>query len=825
MRNSARFALHRLRRGWRSGDLLILALALAIAVAAASAVSLFTGRVRAALDHQSGDAIGADLIFSARDPLSSALTQAVNSSGAHGVDVTQFASVVTQGEAMSLASIKAVGDGYPARGTVTLSDEPFGATHSASGIPARGTAWVDLKLWTALNLKPGTMVQAGAAKFRVGAIIVREPDRGGYMDLAPSFVINAQDLAASQLLTIGSRAQYTLMVAATPAQSIALGKLPLPVGVRRISPQDARPEIRNALRRAGQFIDIAVLAATLLAAAAIALCAHQYGQRMRDEVALLKCMGARERFIAESLLMTLLLLGAFAGAAGAALGWLAQEGIARLLAGLMQINLPPPPLLPLLQAWGLGLLILLGFAVPPVLAARRASPIRVFQRDVGNSGLDWGIATAAALCAAALLWLQTGEPRLAAEVFGGALATLATLALLAWLLVLALAPLRRKVGASWRFGLGNISRRRGATVAQTVALGLALHALLLITVVRQDLLSSWQYRLPADTPNQFLINIQTDQLAAVRTFFAQHGYPQIELVPMARGRLVALNGKPVSGDSFDDPETRQWVNREFNLSWTDKLRSDNTITDGRWWDKSGDGKPWLSADTYAVERLHLKLGDRLTLDFAGQRIELTLRNVRKIQWDSFRPNFFLLTPPGVLDEVPQQWITSFYLPPQNQNLLRELIAAFPNVTPLDIGAAMAQVRGIIDRIVNAIGFVFLFALAAGLAVLLATIQGTRRDRVRETALLRALGASTGMIVRGLLAEYAVLGLLAGTVSALTAQIITWVLAETVFHIPYGPRPMIWLTGALAGCAIVTLLGWLSLRLVLKTPPTVALQTA
>ncbi|HWU67297.1 MAG TPA: FtsX-like permease family protein [Stenotrophobium sp.] len=824
MRHSLRYALHRLRRGWRSGDLLVLALALAVAVAAASAVNLFTERVRAALDHQSGDAIGADLIYSAHDPLPASLAQAVNASGAHGVGVVQFASVVTRGAAMSLASIKAVSDGYPARGSVTLSSEPFGPTRSASGIPARGEAWVDLKLWTALNLKPGAEVQAGNAQFRVSAIIVRAPDSGGYMDLAPGFMINADDLPASKLLTPGARAQYSLMVAATAAQLHTLGALPVPAGVRRTTPQDARPEIRAALQRAGQFIDIAVLAATLLAAVAIALSAHQYGLRMRDEVALLKCLGARERFIGQALLLTLLLLGALAGAAGAALGWLAQEAIARLLAGLMQIALPPASLLPLAQAWGLGLLMLLGFAVPPVLAARRDAPIRVFQRDAGGSGFGRGIGLAAALAAAALLWLQTGEPRLAAEVFAGAMATLATLALLSWLLVLALAPLRKRVGASWRFGLGNLSRRRGATVAQAVALGLALHALLMITVVRQDLLSSWQKHLPADTPNQFLVNIQGDQRDRLEKFFGAHGYPPLELVPMARGRLVALNGKPVSGDSFDDPETQRWINRGFNLSSADTLRDDNTLTGGSWWGNSGDGKPWLSADTYAVEHLHLKLGDRVTIDFAGQPIELTLRSIRKIRWDSFRPNFFLLTPPGTLDAVPRQWIASFYLPPANRTLLRELIAAFPNVTPLDIGAAMAQVRGIIDRIVRAIECVFLFALAAGLTVLLATIQGTRRDRVRETALLRALGASSSMIVRGLLAEYAVLGLLSGTVAALTAQVVTWVLADTVFHIPYGPRPLIWLTGALTGCAIVTLLGWLSLRPVLKTPPTVALQT-
>jgi putative ABC transport system permease protein len=819
------YALRRLRRSWRSGELVIMALALVVAVAAVSAVGLFSSRVRQALENQSGDTLGADLIFSSADPIPATLTDSARASGAAVTELAQFPSVVLKGEATALASVKAVSAGYPLRGILRVTDEPFGTVRAAQGVPPPGEAWVDLKLWTALGLKAGDVVQAGSTSFRVGAIVDSEPDRGGgFMDLAPRFLINAADLPASKLLGPGSRAQYSVMASGDAAQLTALKALSLPHGLRRVTPQDARPEVRNAISRAGQFLDIAVLAATLLAAAAIALSAHQHGAKLRDEVALLKCLGARQRFVAVALLLNLLLLGIGAGIVGAAIGWGAQSVIAKLLAGVLDIQLPATTLAPLFYAWGLGLLMLLGFAAPPILQARRVPPIRVFQRDLGSGGLTRMVSLIAAAAALVLLWLQTGEPKLAAAVLGGTLATMAALALMAWLLVRLLSPARKSVGASWRFGLGNISRRRGATVAQAVALGMALHALLLITVVRQDLLATWKAQLPPDTPNQFLINIQTDQLAALKKFFAARGYPDLDLVPMARGRLLAMNGKPVTPESFDDPETQRWINRDFNLSSADTLRADNKLTSGEWWGAQGRGQPWLSVDKYAVERLKLKVGDRLTLDFAGTPMELTVRSTRTVQWDSFKPNFFLLTPPGVLDAVPQQWITSFYLPPGKTQILRELIAAFPNVTPLDIGAAMKQVRGIMDRIVSAVQFIFLFALAAGLTVLLAAIESTRAERVREAGLLRALGASSRVITRGLLSEYAVLGLLAGTVSALAAQVITWVLAITVFNIPYGPRPLIWLVGALAGCAIVTLLGWLSLRRVLQVSPTIVLTT-
>ncbi|MBI3171727.1 MAG: FtsX-like permease family protein, partial [Hydrocarboniphaga effusa] len=384
----------------------------------------------------------------------------------------------------------------------------------------------------------------------------------------------------------------------------------------------------------------------------------------------------------------------------------------------------------------------------------------------------------------------------------------------------------RAVGTSWRFGLGNIARRRASTVAQVVALGLSLLALLLVSVVRQDLLSTWRARLPPDTPNQFLINIQPAQIAPLREFFAQRGYGELRLWPMARGRLTQLNGQPVSAETFTDPETQRWINRDFNLSWTAMLNDDNEITEGQWWGEAGTGQALLSADEYAVERLQLKPGDRLTLDFAGQSIEFTVHNFRTVKWDSFRPNFFLLAPPGVLeDQAATQWLTSFHLAASARGLLRELIKEFPNVTVLDIETLMNQVRSIMDRIVRAVEFIFLFTLAAGLTVLLAAIEGTRGERVREVGLLRALGARSGLITRGLVAEYAVLGLLAGTVAAIAAQAVAWLLAEQVFKIPYGPRPLLWLFGAGAGCVLVTLLGWLSLRGTLKTPPQQVLRSA
>lgn len=820
------YATRRLRKGWRSGELLILALALVVAVGAMSAVSLFFSSMREAIARQTGETLGADHVFRSRNPPPEDLLAAIDATGAQRLPVVVFASVIVHGEATALASVKAVADGFPLRGTLRVTDAPFGAAREAAGIPAPGEAWVDLRLWQELGLASGSEVQAGSRRLRVTGVIVEEPGRGfGFTDLAPRLLMNRADLAATGLLGPGARAQYHELVAGDADALERVRAIELPGTVRGASPQEAQPELMQAVENSYAFLAIARLAATLLAAAAIALCAWQWGLKLRDEVALLKCLGARSGFILRAFGWMLLLVAGAATLAGAALGYGAQQVLALLLEGVMQVSLPAPRLgEPLLRAAGLMLALLAGFALPSVLQACATAPIRVFQRDARSapSRLPMLAAVAAVV---ATLWLQFGEWRSAAILLGGIAVVALVLGALGWLLVRALAPLKRAVGTSWRFGLGNVARRRWATVAQTVALGQALLALLLVTIVQQDLLASWRAKLPADAPNQFLINIQTAQLDPLRAFFTQRGLPAPQLWPMARGRLTHLRGTAVRAEDYpDDPRMQWWINRDVNLSWTDTLGDDNELVDGEWWGQSGAGQRWLSVEDAVVEVMKLELGDTLTLDFAGTPIEFTVRNVRKVDWGSLRPNFFLLAPPGVLDEAAAaSWLSSFHLPAERRVLLRDLIAQFPNVTVLDIDALMAQVRGIVDRIVRAVEFVLLFTLVAGLTVLLAVIEGTRDERVREAGLLRALGARAGVVTRGLVAEYAVLGLLAGLVAAVAAQVIAWLLAERVFNIPYGLRPALWLAGGGAGAAVVTLLGWVSLRGTLKTPPHVVLR--
>lgn len=807
-----------LKRARRTPELLILALAVAIAVAASSAVGLFSDRVSRALQDQSGEAFGADAALRSREALPASLLAQLEPLQLRAANVVQFPSVAFHGENSSLAAVKAVEPGYPLRGALRSTDEPFGTERSESRGPARGEAWVDLRLWQDLGLSLGSEVQLGRSTLRVTRLLSYEPDRGGgFTDLAPRLMIAFEDLAATGLITPGSRVQHNLMLAGEPKSVARLPSLALPEGVKLETPQDGRREIGRSLERARQFLDIAVLSAMLLAGAAIGASAQQHGLRLRDEAAILKALGATSSRIARRALLRLLALALGAGGVGLLLGFAAQAVVATAATGLMRTPLPPVDPLAGLWSVALALLLVFGFAAPAVLAARNTPPIRVFQRATRESG-GRAASLVAALAAAALVALHAGDWKLALNVIVGAAIATAVLGLAAGLLVRALSALRARGGTALRFGLANIARRRMASVGQAVALGLALLALLLVGVVRGDLLQAWERRLPADAPNQFLINIQPDQVEPLKAFFAARGVPDLRLWPMARARLTHLRGEPVTADRFEDPETRRWINREFNLSWTDRFGDDNTLIEGQWWDPATRGEPLLSVEDYAVERLNLKLGDTLTLQIADRSVELRVVNTRKVSWDSFRPNFFLVLPPGVIEGSEAQWLTSLHLRPEQRPLLRELIVQFPNITALDLEAALAQVRGILDRVVRAVEFIFLFTLAAGLCVLLAAIEGTRAERVRETALLRTLGADSRTITLGLLAEYAALGLVAGLVAAAAAQGIGWMLATRVFELPYAFSAPLWLLGALGGAALVGAMGWLSLRATMRTPP-------
>jgi putative ABC transport system permease protein len=828
-RKLVKLALRALRRDWRSGELRVLAAALVIAVASVAAVGFFTDRIQVAMERKSSELLGADLVITSPEPVQESLLQEARRRGLQTAATLSFRSVVLASEDSALAEVKAVSPGYPLRGALQVSDQPFGPSQVSRAIPNPGQVWLDERLLQVLKLTVGGRLELGAGRFVVEKVLAYEPDRGGNLfNIAPRLLMNLADVPATELVQVGSRVEYRLLIAGDPDNlddyrnwaKTRLSPVEVLQGVR-----DARPELRSALERAQRFLGLAALVSVILAGVGIAIAARRFALRHWDSVAVMRCVGATQTTVLHLFLLELISLALLAGSAGVLLGYGAQEGLTRILSDLAASGeLPLPSWRPLAPALLTGLLTLLGFGLPPLLRLRDVPPLRVLRRDLGpgeqRTMLLYGPALAA--MAVLLLW-QAGDTRLAGYVFAGVLGTLLALGAAALGLVRSLALLRSRVGVAWRFGLANIARRGTGSMVQVVALGLGIMVLLVLTLVRNDLLADWQATLPADAPNHFLINIQPAEVSGIQDFLKVRGLAETRLFPMVRGRLMAINNRPVGPESYTNPRAQRLVEREFNLSWAEPLQDDNHIVAGRWWQKGDRGQALVSVEQGLAKDLGIALHDKLRFRIAGQFIEAQVVSLRTVAWDSFRVNFFVIFPPGVLEDYPATWVTSFHLTQFRKPLLTELVRAYPSVTVLDVDALMGKVREIIDRVVLAVEYVFLFTLLAGLVVLYAAIQATQDERRFESAILRTLGARKAIILQSLLAEFATLGLLAGLLAAFGATALGYVLAEHVFSFSYSPDPLIWLLGGGAGVFGVGAAGLLGARSVLEQPPLQSLR--
>ncbi len=833
--NLLHLSLNLLRRDWRAGEWRVLLVALVLAVGSISTVGLFADRVRLALQQEATSLIGADLRITSTRPLPKEYRDAALQRGLRVIESDAFPSMVAGQHENLLADIMSVEQGYPLRGKIIIDD---GAQHvirfENSAIPARGTLWADERLMQRLGLQLGDVVGIGALHVRVAARVVRFVDQSvGFASFAPRVILNAEDLPASGLVQEGSRITYRLMIAGEAKQVANLRswlQKQLGVGERLEDVRDARPEIRIALERAEHFLGLAALTAVVLAGVALALAARHFIARHLDSCAMMRCLGADQSQVLRIFLYQFLLLGFAAVLLGELLGYASQSILVESIAAMRAAALPAPGWTPMWQAAASGMALLLGFAFLPLWQLKSVSPLRVIRRELGVPQASIGLlyASGGIVLCALFLW-QAGSLKLGFTVLGGLIAGLLVFGLLAWLMVRALA----RFGSATIFNLAfsNLARHSRSNAVQIVALSLGGMALLMLTFVRADLMDSWRSRLPPDAPNRFIVNIQPDQRAAVLDFFARQKLPPPELFPMVRGRLVAINQHPVSGDDYPDPRARGLVEREFNLSWSDSLPKGNELVQGEWWDSRGlgtqdlglKGGGQLSVEEGIAKTLNIHLGDMLTYDVAGNRFSAQVTNLRKVQWDSMQVNFFVVAAPGILEDYPASFITSFHLPTDKASAANALIKSFTNLLMIDTEAMIEQVRHIMDQISQTMSAVFMFTLLSGLAVLYAALLATQDERIHEAAILRTLGADSHYLRRLHLSEFAVLGLLSGLFSAAGAEMLGWVLARFVLEIPYHPGIAIWLIGCLGGMSVVTLAGWLATRQVVSMPPLAILR--
>ncbi len=817
-------SLRMLAREWRSGELGVLLLALTVAVAALTGVGFLVSRISIAVAMQANEVLAADIRLGSPQTLSKEYVEEAARRGLKSASNTALLSVVFNGDASQLTNVHAVTAGYPLRGQVLLADEPFGRGTPAPGIPAPGEVWPDSKLFAALGARIGASLTIGAATFRVSHVLISRPDQGGaFADLAPTLLMNATDLPATQLIQPGSRVSYNLLFAGD-REPVTLFEAWLHAHKKRSERlrdiADASPQIKNAVDRAGRFLSLASLVSVLLCAIAVAMSARRYVARHLDSVALLKTLGATRGFTLSLSLLQLLVIALVAAAVGSVLGYLMQEWLVQTIRGLLTTSeLPAASLLPVGIGFFMAIAVLSGFALPPLLQLSRVPALRVLRRDVGPPPPIMLLAFGPAVAVVVLLIYWTVlDWKLFLGFTGGLLGFITLLAISGALLVYLAGRLRGSVGVAWRYGVANLSRRRAESVVQIVAFGTGIMVLLLLTVIRNDLNSDWRHTLPANLPNFFFINIPPAERQHFVGFLTEHGARTTRLLPMIRGRLTAINGRSVDELHFDTERGENFATREQNLTWTTDLGDDNRVVAGRWWTQADLGKPLVSISTELEESLGLHVGDHLTFDIAGETFEVGIASVRKVKWDSFQPNFFIVFAPGVLDDTAGSYLTSAYFNASDSHALAQLAHMYPSVSIFDIDDLLAEVRSVLDKAVLAVESVFVFTLFAGLTVLLAAVQSSRDERRFESAMLRTLGASRGTVLQGVLAEFTMLGLLSGLLAAAGATTAAYFMTTRVLELRFAVEPWVWIVGPLGGALLVAGTGWIATRSVVNQPP-------
>lgn len=842
-----KLALNMTARDWRAGQLRFLLIALTVAVAALSATGFFIDRLRSGLERDAHQLLGADVVVSADLPVRAAWREQAVRRGLVVTDTVGFPSMAQAGEGelstSVLSALKAVGPGYPLRGKVKTTTDAAQAEQSIGAaayvVPAPGTVWVEPGLLGSLNTAVGQQIQLGDKKFTITQLIAGEPDRGAnFMAFAPRVMFALSDLEATNLIQPGSRVNYRLLIGAPAslkngAQVAKAYEEWVKAEIKnnnikgvRVESLDGRPEMQTTLERADRFLSLVGLLSAMLAAVAVAMAARRFMQRHLDACAMLRCLGLTQNQVTLMYLIEFLLVGVAGSALGVAVGFGAHYVLLEVLGSLVSAELPAPTVFPALQGMAIGIVLLAAFALPPILQLRKVPHNRVIRREqeapkVGAlATYGFGMAGFVAL----LLW-QAGDPKMALYTALGFFGAFAVFGLVAWLGLRSLRSLRGAIDhQSWRFAVTSLQRRPGATIVQVVSLAMGMMALLVLTVVRGDLMTAWRNATPPDAPNRFIINIQPEQGADIGRRLKAAGVDYAPQYPMIRGRLTQVNGVPVTAETYTEDRARGLADREFNLSTMAQMQAENKIVQGKWFEDR-PGFPEVSVEEGIAKTLRWKLGDKLRFEIAGSPVDVTITSIRKLDWGSMRVNFFAIINPAAMTDISQSWLTAFHLPQGQGALMNALTRDYPNLTIVDVGGILRQVQAVLDQVITAVEFLFIFTLASGVLVLYAALMGSQDERTRESGLLRALGATRKQLSQAQLIEFTLVGALSGVLAATGAAAMGWALATYQFKFAWEFSPAVWLVGLVAGALCAIAGGWLGLRNVLRQPPLQTLREA
>jgi len=814
-------AVRLLWRDGRSGELTILVLALLIAVTSSTAIALFSDRLQNTMTTQAAEFLAADLVITSPTEIPAAWQQQAAQLQLSQARTTEFSSVLMEHEEMLLASIKSVSSGYPLRGFLKTQATEDSAEIEQRQAPAIGTVWVEKRVLSALKLRVGDLLTVGEKPLTIAQIVTYEPDkRGDFYSFSPRVLMNEADLAATGILQAGSHVHYFFQFSGAE-QALSdfknWSKPQLNPSQKLLDIHEDRPELGGALEKAERYLGLSSIIVILIAGVAIAMATRRYTERHFNATALLRCLGCKQREIVWLYTSQFVILGVVASSIGCLLGWFAQQGLFYLLRDLLPKQLAQPSISAVLFGLVLGLGVLLGFALPPLLRLKQVSPLRVLRRELEPlPASGWLVYGLALTIITLLIGRYTQDFTMTFTIVGVGLGVLLILGLLMNALLVLMAKLLPSMPLVWRFALQGLVKNNRATTSQLLAFSMTLVAMMLSFSVRTDLITDWQKAMPTNAPNHFALNIFPEQQADFQQELTQQHISGSQFYPVVRGRLVAINNTPVQQVVSKDSQGDNATHRELSLTWTEKLPEDNKIIDGNWWTDSQAGQ--VSVEEKLAHSLKIKLGDELTFTIGSQQVKASVTSIRKLQWNTMKPNFYMIFSPNTLNNYPYTFITSFYLSSEQKPLLNALVKKYSSITVLEVDLILRQINTILTQLTKAINYLLYFALMAGFTVLWAAVYASLDNRIYEGALMRTLGTERRFLRTTHFLEFSILGLIAGLSAVLISEVIRYALYTQIMHIDYYLNVYLWEIVPISAALSVGSAGYWGLKDVVNKSP-------
>lgn len=791
-----RIAFKFFKRDFKRGELAILLWSVIIAMASVSSIYLLVNRIEMATESEVADVLGADLVITSPRPIDTEWIERADALGLAQASSVEFASVLFANDKLQLSQVKAISNNFPLKGQLEIADQAYAKGRAINQPPPQGEIWLQPRLFNQLALNIGDSIEVGYAKFTVAAILNRQPEQGTTLfNIAPTAIIHVDDLAATKIIQPGSRVVYRYLFA---GKKTALTEFLTFVEKRKLSSQrissvyEESPMAGSALKNSKKYLGLASLLTLILLGIAIAIAINRYTQKQFDACALMRCFGLTGQQVLKIFSYVLCMVCVIGIIAGSLIGLVFQQLLLAIVAEFYNQQLPAAQLNSLLLPILVTLSLFFGFSLPAFLRLKSISPMMILRRQwQALPASAWLVYLFSAVILVFVMWLQVKDFTLLLSVVAGLLLAIVLFALIGLGLLKLLKQLSGKQHAAVNFSLRQLDANRATTLLHLLAFSISLFVMLLIILIRTELLDKWQQSLGEDVPNHFLVNLKTTEIQSLEEFFTQQQINFAGLYPMVRARLHGKNGEDIRRAIPESARNHNTLRRELNLSWTADLPESNQIVEGQWWwqDQSDDAK--ISVEEKTAKQLGLDIGDQLNFKIGADDWSARIVNIRSIDWQTFTPNFYFIANPGELDAFNPTYITSFYLPADKKHLLVDLTKNYPGSTIIDIEKILLEIQNIINKVSQAIELIMLFLLAAGIMLVRASIDYSMHRKLKQSAILRTLGASRQFISHCFRFEYLCVALLASLITLVAIETVAYLLYTQVFDISFQFHWWLW----------------------------------